>query len=215
MTAKIIPVPKTIRKNLTGMRFGKLIVVGFSGREDGSTYWLCRCDCGREKVIAGRHLVDKTTRGCGCLAYENSKKHGMSGTPEYAAWKRMIKRCQDPNDHNFSKYGARGIKVCRRWRVSFESFYEDMGPRPSPIYSLDRIDNNKGYSPDNCRWATRTEQANNRTSNRIVTFSDKTQTVTQWAREVHLNPKAIQRRLAAGWSIEDTLTTPVKKRRKG
>jgi hypothetical protein len=129
-------------------------------------------------------------------------------TPEYEAWQSMKARCLNPRHRFFKHYGGRGIKVCEQWRQSFANFVADMGPRPSPDHSLDRIDNNGHYGPGNCRWVTQKEQCNNRRSNHHVTFNGETRTISQWAEVTGILKSCIRLRLKAGWSIEAALTTP-------
>jgi hypothetical protein len=138
----------------------------------------------------------------------------MHRTPEYKAWMAMNERCANVNHQSYSFYGGRGITVCERWRVSFQSFYEDMGPRPSRHHSLDRIDNDAGYFPDNCRWATKSEQQNNIRSNRPITFRGETLNLSQWARKMGLPSDALSRRLNDGWTVEDALTKPIANRKR-
>jgi hypothetical protein len=142
-------------------------------------------------------------------------KHMMEGTPEYFVWASMKARCHNPRHRAYKDYGARGIEVCERWRTSFEHFLHDMGFRPSDSigrskseYTIERIDNTKGYGPENCRWATWREQMNNRRSNRNLTFQGTTMSTSAWARTVGLPPDAFRRRLKHGWSLEKALTTP-------
>lgn len=135
--------------------------------------------------------------------------HGMSFHSEYNIWSGMKKRCGRPENKDFHIYGGKGITVCKRWRDSFENFYEDMGPRPSERHSLDRIDGTKGYEPSNCRWATHTEQCRNKSSNRHLTYMGKTQTITEWAIELDLKKSTISKRLGVyGMSDEEALTRP-------
>lgn len=134
--------------------------------------------------------------------------HGWYGTPEYNAWQHMIKRCHSAANSAYKDYGARGIIVCDRWRTSFLSFIEDIGKRPNSKYSLDRIDNDGPYSPENCRWATREEQMNNTRNNRLLSHNGKVLTVAQWADELDLSYDVIRSRLRSGWSVEKTLSTP-------
>lgn len=155
--------------DLTGQRFGRLIALSSPGvTREGLRAWLCRCDCGAEKLIEGRALRCGRTRSCGCLYRETSaakgranRKHGKYGTPIYHVWVSMIQRCTNPKHKSYSNYGGRGITVCESWRTSFENFYHDMGDPPAGL-SIDRINTNGNYEPMNCRWATATQQANNR-----------------------------------------------------
>ena len=134
----------------------------------------------------------------------------MKNTPEYEAWAGMKKRCLNPNFKSYNSYGGRGIKICQTWQNSFEQFYKDMGPRPSFEHSVDRIDNNGDYTPNNCRWATRSEQSRNKSVTRLISFKGKTQCLTDWAKEKGLSKDVLWRRLKAGWSIERALTSPIR-----
>lgn len=132
--------------------------------------------------------------------------HGLCRkVPEYGVWKSMRQRCNDSNHHKFKDYGARGIMVCKRWD-NFRNFYEDMGPRPSPQYSIERKNNNGDYTPENCRWATRLEQANNKRSNRLIQFNSQTKTVTAWAQRLGINESTLRERLSK-WTIRRALTS--------
>lgn len=153
-------------KDLVNHRFGKLVVIkfdSFNEKQRGSTQWLCRCDCGKEKVVGRQHLLRGNTKSCGCIKaeYEESHDKGMYKTPEYRTWIRIKTRCENENTPYYFNYGGRGIKVCEKWSKSFEAFYADMGNRPSKDYSIDRKDNNGDYEPDNCKWSTRFEQQRN------------------------------------------------------
>jgi hypothetical protein len=135
-------------------------------------------------------------------------KHGMHNTPEYRAWDGMKRRCHNPQDARYHRYGARGIAVYPAWFASFEAFYNDMGPRPTDLHSLERIDNNGPYAPDNCRWATRSDQARNRRPSRTLTYNGETLPLPTWAERIGISLAALYHRLNRGWTIERALTTP-------
>jgi hypothetical protein len=153
--------------DLTGRCFGRWTVISRAPNRRRShpiTYWLCRCVCGREKEVPGTNLTRGLSKSCGCSKLgphpPRHKTHGMSFTPTYRSWRCMLNRCSNSKATKYPLYGARGITVCERWK-RFENFLEDMGPRPADM-TLDRLKNDLGYQPGNCRWATQKEQRNNR-----------------------------------------------------
>ena len=163
----VLPVPKRA-KDLTGKRFGRLRVIGFGGFRyppGKGSRWVCRCDCGGWKLADGGDLKRGKTTSCGCrlrdVLIRRNRTHGFTRHPLFQTWRQMIRRCYDPRATNYRWYGKLGVRVCDRWRRSFEAFLEDMEPRP-PGTSLDRIDPFGDYEPGNCRWADAITQANNK-----------------------------------------------------
>jgi hypothetical protein len=140
---------------------------------------------------------------------DSHNTHGMSYSYEYCAWQNMKSRCGNPKNHKFPMYGGRGIKVCDAWVNSFESFYASMGARPSPNHSVDRIDSNGNYSPENCRWADKKLQSENRPGwVRWLEFNGQKKTITEWAKEIGIARRSLSDRIDSGWSVEKALTTP-------
>lgn len=189
--------------DLTGQRVGKLTVVRFVESRKGKRMWLCRCDCGGETMATYVQLKYGEKKSCGCIG-NGRVSHGKSDTPTYKIWHSMVERCRNPNDQSYKGYGGRGITVCDRWK-SFQNFLDDMGEKP-PGLSLDRIDNNGDYSPENCRWATALTQASNRRTNVVLSYNGISQSIAAWARDTGLTKSCILHRLKSGWTIEQTLT---------
>jgi hypothetical protein len=191
-------------EDLSGRVFGRLTVEGFARRNaSGNSMWLCRCSCaGASTITSGSALKAGRVRSCGCLLVEHgrtlNRTHGMSESSEHKSWTAMIERCERPSNASYKRYGAVGITVCPRWRAYFENFYADMGPKPSPNHTIERRDGSLRYEPKNCKWATRVEQCNNRKSNHLITHLGRTQTLANWARELGLTYKAMQRRVYGG-----------------
>jgi hypothetical protein len=161
----------TAKIDRVGHRYGRLTVlqeveprVHPSGHI--SLHWLCRCDCGTVKKVSGKALGSGLTVSCGCYSSDNSRvlhtTHGGTRTPEYRSWRHLVERCTNPNNRAWKDYGGRGITVCDAWRYDFEAFFSHVGKKPTPEHSIDRKNNDRGYEPGNVRWATPTEQANNK-----------------------------------------------------
>ena len=204
-----------MRKELIkkGDKLNRLTAIRFDHRDKNSQlYWLFRCDCGNEKIMRADRVKRGETKSCGCVgrkkSSERAKKglhrtHGMYYSKEYKSWSHMKGRCLNKKDGRFKDYGARGIIVCKRW-MKFENFYADMG-KCSEGMTLDRIDNSKGYSPENCRWASYKKQNNNKRTNHLLTYNGKTQDIAQWAEEIGINSSALYTRIYRGWSIDKAL----------
>jgi len=204
------------RKKLAGQRFGRLVVLYDTGeRKNRHVFWHCRCDCGNEVVVRTDCLISGNTTSCGCYrkgcVAERNTTHGMAGKehPVYNTWASMLQRCENPNDPGYKRYGGRGITVCDEWHdpVVFINWALANGWRKG--LTLDRIDNDGNYEPDNCRWATRKEQARNKRNNRLITFNGKTQSLAAWAEELSVNYSTLGNRLNAGWSIKNAFTTSI------
>lgn len=194
--------------NLTGRKFGRLLVLTQAPKRPHQRliYWVCRCDCGVVREFCASNLRAKVSQSCGCLARElmakRRRSHGHTCnekgyTPEYTAWLQMKQRC-------VGKYLSKGISVSLRWG-KFNNFLADMGNKPSAAHSLDRKDNAKGYTRNNCRWATAKQQARNKSNNRRVSLNGKTQTLSEWAEELNLNYNTLKNRLRIGFSPAQAL----------
>lgn len=190
--------------DLTGQRYGRLVVTRFVGMIKKQAVWEVRCDCPLKTMFQTRanSLRSKNTTSCGCLRRENGcakLKHGMSKTPLYKLYHQMIKRCEDPKDIGYKDYGGRGIKVCPEWRHDFARFLRDMGPRPTPKHSLERKNSNGNYEPGNVVWATMKQQQRNKRNNRLLTVGEKTATIAEWSELSGINFTTIRERLRRGW----------------
>lgn len=199
--------------NIQGKKFGRTTAVrrvGSDGRKEA--LWECLCECGVSHIALGSNLRVGNTNSCGCYKRQRAREanitHGFASRSsrlrEYRIWESMRGRCNCITNVAFDSYGGRGIKVCKRWD-NFAKFYADMGPCPIGR-SLDRIDNNKGYSPKNCRWATKTEQNNNTRRNHRITYLGRTLTLAQWSRRKSLNVRTIMSRVKAGKTTEKILS---------
>lgn len=191
--------------DLVDKKFGRWTVLKTAGGTSKHPKVFCRCDCGTEKVVYCGNLTRTLSVSCGCYARERATTHHLSTTPEYDAWINMKARCLKPSCKQYADYGGRGIKICKRWENSFENFYADMGPRPSKKHSLGRKNNDKGYSPSNCRWETWSEQVHNKRSTVMFTYKGKTQSLTLWCDELGIPRATARTRRVAGWSVKECL----------
>lgn len=192
-----------------GMRFGLLTVTQFVGVTPvyRKHVWSAKCDCGNEVVVKSQELLKGDTKSCGCLhraavvaRNRANAKHRKHGSPEYKSWRGAKDRCLNPRSKDAKNYSARGITMCQQWIDSFDQFLADMGPRPEGT-SLDRIDNDGPYSPENCRWADCRTQGNNRRTSKRVTEDGVTLTITEWARKLGVTDGAIRLRLLKKGSV--------------
>lgn len=195
----------TRKTDLLGRRFGSLLVVAAAQSIRGHAYWLCRCDCGRQSMVAAQYMIGGDTKSCGCLKAPFSGRHN---TAMYRIWSGVISRCTSPGTSRYTYYGGRGIKVCPRWLV-YENFVADMGERP-PGMQLDRIDNDGDYEPSNCRWATRNEQQRNKRSSRILVVRGKRMTLVEASERFDIRAGTILKRLQLGWPDELAATAPLR-----
>lgn len=196
-----------------GDKFNMLTAVEFAGRRGHNRTWRCKCDCGIEVVVLASNLRSGNSKSCGCHKRKVSRaslfKHGKSDTSVFYVWSNMVRRCHSPSNRAYRNYGARGITVCDRWRT-FENFYADMGDRPEGL-TLERIDNKKGYSPENCRWATRKEQGRNRRGLHKIPHEGRLITANELAEIAGMPAARIHARIKLGWPT-DKLTLPIHSR---
>jgi hypothetical protein len=192
------------RLDLTGQRFGKLVALR-RVPDAKRGYWVVRCDCGTVKTADVSHLRAGTSSACRPCS---NTTHGGAYSPTWATWRDMKARCLRKAHPAYSRYGGRGITVCRRWLASFEAFREDMGERPSARHSIERKNNDRGYTRANCCWATRKQQARNRSSNTRLAHLGRTLSLTEWSEETGIHVGTIHGRLERGWSTADALETP-------
>lgn len=199
-----------------GKRFGRLQVVAWGGHKvNGSLVLTCFCDCGTWKRIKELDLMSGHSRSCGCLHREqvgdNLRTHGLSTSGEHKVWRGMKDRCSNPKFSGYKNYGGRGIKVCERWLNSFENFYADMGPKPSPNLTIHRVDNDGDYCKENCIWTTRKVQGRYKTNTLWIKHNGVRKALSAWAEDLGFSYSVLHARLQRGWSAEKTLITPLKR----
>jgi len=210
--------PKDNIINLSGRKFGRLTAIEYKGRKNGRTRWLCRCDCGKEVVVGYSNLMNGITKSCGCLGVEsrirtghNNRKSASSNFyetlrehPLYGVWSSMLTRCYNPNSISYKDYGGRGVTICERWlpeNLGFQHFVEDMGERPSIKHTIDRIDVNGSYCPENCRWASPSQQANNKRDSVVIYYHGKRLPLTYLCDALGLNYSTVAHQLQKGFDI--------------
>lgn len=194
---------RKIDYSIIGKQFGRLTVISLAYIKDHSTWWNCKCDCGKEVIVYRGSLTSGDTISCGCYHKERNHefglKHGLTKHPLYHKWSGMIQRCTNPNSDNYSRYGGRGITVCDEWLNDFKSFYDwSIQNGYKDGLTIDRIDNEKGYAPDNCRWITKKEQYSNLRRNHNITYNGVTHTLSEWARVLNINRETLRYRVNHG-----------------
>jgi hypothetical protein len=204
-------------KDLSGQKFGRLTAVEHIGSDtQHQALWLCICDCGKEHITTGHSLLRGNCKSCGCLKNELSserlKKHGGCGSRLYRIYDAMKQRCYNENHNHYKNYGGRGIVVCDEWKSSFDAFQQwAMQNGYADNLTIDRINVDGNYEPQNCRWITMFEQQQNRTNTHIVEYKGEKFTISQLARKHNLKPNVLERRIKNGWDIETAVTRPVRK----
>lgn len=198
---------------MIGKQFERLTVVGFHGKtSDRKLIWECVCSCGNHTTATGIALRTGQKRSCGCLRDESTAarftKHGMRESREYSIWQNMKNRCSDPKNLKFAYYGGKGVSVCPEWSDSFENFFRDMGECPTD-YTIERMNNNRGYEPGNCVWASRKQQARNRRTNRFIEYQGRHITVSELAEGRTISPETLLSRIKSGWEMDRALNQPV------
>lgn len=208
--------PKFI--DLTGKKFGKLLILSRANNSNnGKVRWNCMCDCGKEKIIIGNSLKTRVTKSCGCLLKENkgpTLKHGHAKkgkvSKTYKIWNSILQRCNNLNNFAYKYYGGRGIKVCKRW-FKFENFLKDIGEISDGL-TLDRINNNGNYEPNNWRFSTMREQSRNKRNNYLLKYDGNERCLAEWEEITGISQRVIKARIVLGWPIKKALTIPTRKR---
>lgn len=211
-------------RDLTGERFGKLTVISRNispaSLAKKRAMWDCICVCGRSKIVDTNKLKLGRVKSCGCGLFRSNTSrfgsrevHGMSKTALYRTWNNMLNRCLREKDARYDDYGGRGITVCEDW-LSFSNFYRDMGYPPGPRYSIDRVDNDLGYSKANCKWSSRKEQARNKRSSRVLEIDGVAKNLVDWSSESGICHATILYRIKKGYAPKDAVFMPLRTKRK-
>lgn len=198
-------------KDIAGLRFGRLVAVERTEQKDavGNFKWRCICDCGQESLVPTAYLIAGNTKSCGCGRRKRVGPEDIGKNLVHSAEGKiltgMIQRCGNPNVQSYKDYGGRGVKVCDRWLNSLRAFIDDMGPRPSPKHSIERIDHNGNYEPSNCRWATKQEQARNTRKNKYIEYNGERLTQAEWADRIGISRALMCKRMKRGLPVEQLL----------
>lgn len=185
--------------DFAGQQYGRLTVLYPVKDPERGKMWMCLCVCGKTKLVLRGNLIKGLTKSCGCTQYRRASRQSRLHKKEYTVWQGMIWRCDSKSMERYPRYGGRGILVCDQWRYDFDRFLKDMGPRPSDEHTIERRDNDKGYSPGNCRWATRTENTNNRSVTRMVVIDGKRMPLADACRMLGLKRWTVQSRICRKW----------------
>ena len=203
-------------KDITGMKFGRLTVLRLSHKDNRhECHWLCKCDCGNEKTVSGNKLRSGNTKSCGCMQKEFldgrlRRKHGLTNAKLYATWENMKHRCNDPNNWMYPNYGGRGIKVCEEWLDSSTFFEWALRHGYEEGLSIERINVNGNYEPNNCRWVTQKVQSRNSRTNHLITYNDQTHCLVEWAEILGMPYTVIKNRITRlKWDVKRAFTEPV------
>lgn len=206
-------------KYIEGQTLGECIFLKELNTDKKWRVGLFKCRCGKNFECQINMIRSGNTKSCGCyknkVMIERNLKHGMTYSKEYVSWRSMIERTSNPNNNRYHKYGGVGIKVCERWLESFQNFLDDLGTKPSPIHTVDRIENSKGYYKENCRWATPKEQSRNRSTTKMIKYKGEYIPLIELSERLGLNPKLVRGRIYKGHTLEEALDPNLKKNQFG
>lgn len=196
-------------RDITGQSFNCLTAIRrVENNCRGKARWLFSCSCGNEHVALMSNVINGNSMSCGCLSSRGNKTHGLNGTRLFNIYRKMIARCYNPRHKHFDRYGGRGIAVCDEWKLDRCAFFDwALHNGYSDDLSIDRLDNNNGYSPSNCQWKTKREQQNNRNNTIVITINGETKPLTNWATQYGIKPTTLRQRIYAGYSAIDALTS--------